>query len=1340
MKANPLWLQFAGFVALGFLPGISVAQAQIVPDNTLPVNSTVSPGICVACSIINGGTVRGPNLFHSFREFSIPTGGEAWFNNGLRIQNILTRVTGKSFSNIDGLIRANGTANLYLINPNGILFGPNARLSIGGSFVATTASSLKLPDGAEYSAVNPQAPPILSVNLTPGVQFGPRAPESKITNAGNLTVPAGQSITLLGGTTTSTGSLTAPGGTVQVLGDRVVLQDNARVDVSSPTAGGTALIGSDYKGQGTVPNATQTYVGPNAVINADATITGNGGKVVVWADDTTRFYGTVTARGGNQAGDGGFTEISGKTNLAFDGKVDVGATAGVPGTVLFDPQDINIVAGAGTNDGQITTGQITADQGGTTTDFQIGATALQGITGNIDLQASRDINLNTPLVWTTRDAGTTIAFTAGRSFDATNNGINQSITAPASNVSITANGDIKVGTINTEPTVASGNDGGTITITSNNGIIDTTTGNISSQIPNGNGTAVGKGGDVILTARGDIRTAQIDSSAEAGQGGSIQLFSRQGSIDTTRGTIFSDSKRGSAGDITLTSTNGSIQSAEVRANVETGGEFARSTSGNITLTAQGNITTRGSINSSVVAGAGDGGNITIISNAGNIDTRGGVVNSATFSGNGGNITFQAFGDINTGASGVGSYVTTDGQSGIITLISTAGIINTSLGSLISSTSTGYSGDIELKAPGNVYVRAIDSSSGSTENSGENITITSTTGSIFLNQSESGITSISNTTKGNTGFNIISISAPAGSVALDNTTVDTTNISTGYAGYIVINARDGVTIQSSTVSSKGNHGQIVIGGKVNDNFSITSDPVSSFTLNNSKISTDSNDPTNDSNIFAGTIAINARNQVLIQNRSEVSSTGNQGTIVIGGGVNSDFSITSDPVSSFTLNNSKISTDSNDPTNDSNIFAGTIAINARNQVLIQNRSEVSSKGNQGTIVIGGGVNFGTDGNSGFSITAVPVDSITLDRSTISTSSVDSTNNPDIQAGTIAMNARNSVLLQNSKVSSTGNQGTIVIGGGVNEVNNNFLITPTPVRSITLNNSQIDTSTGSQDPSRRSGSAGDININATSRITLNNSQLTATTYTGEQGGNINIDPNLLLLRNGSRIATNADNTSPGGGGNITIKAKPGFVVGVLSEKNRIIANASTGSGGQITIEASGVFGFLKDPANKPFNPFSPFSNINASSDSGPSGVITIDTLNIDPSKGLDELSLPVIDSSTLVAKRCDGSQQVVRNANRFNITGRSGIPASPDDLFNSIPILTELGTPNSSDTLASIPSPSTTTPPPGTIVEAQGWIVAPNGKIRLIAQSSGLTPLPALFPPSLLTCPDASNSPHP
>ncbi|HEY9648037.1 MAG TPA: filamentous hemagglutinin N-terminal domain-containing protein, partial [Chroococcidiopsis sp.] len=409
--------------------------------------------------IIRGGSLSrdGRNLFHSFERLGLSAGEIAEFISTPAIDNVLGRVTGGNPSVIDGLLRmTGGNSNLYLINPAGIIFGPHARLDLPASFLATTATGIGFNQNW-LDAVGDNRYADLVGN--PDQFYFSLAESGVITNAGYLSVPAGESLTLLGGTVVNTGTLSAAGGTITVaavpgesrvrltqagtllsleiepLGDGTLSEGGLRpaslpelltggaiatatgltvdpdgtvrltstnraiatqpgtvvisgtLDAASPTAipeinlvgdrvmvlganlnasgrdGGRIRIGGDYRGQGAIATATLTTVDADTTITANSlTATGEGGRIFVWADDTTRFDGTLSARGGTVAGQGGFVELSGARHLTVTGTVDLTAPNGAIGTLLLDPTDITIVNGdGGGNDAAVTAdGQVLA--------------------------------------------------------------------------------------------------------------------------------------------------------------------------------------------------------------------------------------------------------------------------------------------------------------------------------------------------------------------------------------------------------------------------------------------------------------------------------------------------------------------------------------------------------------------------------------------------------------------------------------------------------------------------------------------------------------------------------------------------------------------------------------------------------------------------------------------------------------------------------------------------------------------------------------------------------------------------------------------------------------------
>jgi filamentous hemagglutinin family protein len=223
---------------LGMAIGISafsshIAVAQITPDGTLGTESSVvTPNVeinNINSARIDGGATRGSNLFHSFEQFNIGENGGAYFSNPTGIENIITRVTGSSGSNINGTLGVLGSANLFFINPSGIIFGGNARLDVRGSFIGSTASAIQFGEQGFFSASNPYRPSVLTIN--PSALFFNQSATAEIVNSSvaeagfnpvgeavrGLRVPDGRSLLLVGG------DINLNGGSLRAYGGRIDL-------------------------------------------------------------------------------------------------------------------------------------------------------------------------------------------------------------------------------------------------------------------------------------------------------------------------------------------------------------------------------------------------------------------------------------------------------------------------------------------------------------------------------------------------------------------------------------------------------------------------------------------------------------------------------------------------------------------------------------------------------------------------------------------------------------------------------------------------------------------------------------------------------------------------------------------------------------------------------------------------------------------------------------------------------------------------------------------------------------------------------------------------------------
>jgi filamentous hemagglutinin family protein len=699
------------------------ACAQIIPDATLPTNSSVSPD--GNNFNITGGTKSGSNLFHSFKEFSVPTSGTAFFNNALDIQNIISRVTGGSISNIDGLIRTLGTANLFLINPNGIVFGPNASLNIGGSFIGSTASSINFADGTKFSATPSQDLPLLTITAPIGLGMGSNPGPIQVQGPGHdinyenivkvedvesrqaslpidtsftgLQVKSGQTLALVGGNVSFEGGiLKSPSGRIEIgsVGSNgtvnfVPIQQGLLLGYNAPTFGDIQFSQKTFVSTTGVGGGVIAVTGRNisftgsSIVHADTLGDRNGGEISVVGENIGINQSNIRANT-YSLGNGGQIKLL-ANNISFENS-DRGVDTEASGT--GDAGNINIRANSFS-----------------LRDSGVMSSTLQNSTGK-----AGDINIQV--------AGSMVVKNAGIS--------SNTVTDNAGKVNISAN------SLQTD-------NSGVFSRTAKPGNV----GEINLQVTDS------------LEVRGtDIQTVSFGSGGAGNINISANSFLVEGSgIKTYTG----ENSRGNAGDINIRvadsliiknlgietdSSNSNAGNINISANYlqfEDAGVFSRAidtgkSGGDINIQVAGSFVSKGTTISNDTYGVGDAGKLNISANALQMDSS--RIRSATgvnATGNAGEINIQA----NRMELRNGSFINTDvsgkGNAGNINIMAdTIELDNES--EINAKTTTGQGGNIGLEIGNLLLLRRgsfISATAGTAQQPGDGGNITINAPSSFI---------------------------------------------------------------------------------------------------------------------------------------------------------------------------------------------------------------------------------------------------------------------------------------------------------------------------------------------------------------------------------------------------------------------------------------------------------------------------------------------------------------------------------------------------------------------------------------------------------------------------------
>lgn len=688
------------------------ALAQIAPDTTLGTeNSIVTPSINVrgrTADRIDGGAVRGANLFHSFSQFNITDRQRVYFANPSGIENILSRVTGNNVSKILGTLGVLGNANLFLINPNGIVFGANARLDIAGSLVTSTADSLVFDNGFAFSATTAQIPPLLTINVPMGLQYAGNAGSIQVQGS-ILQVPNGETLALVGGLVSLDGAgVGALGGRVELAAvggsgivglsvndndlrlsfpDTLALADvslanGAFVDVTAGGGGsiaihvrnlnilgGSSLLAGIQEGLGS-PDSKAGDIEVNAIeaINVEGeggidnsvlrTGRGKGGNIYITTGSLSVTNGAQLAVAVFGQGEAGTMTIRAMNTVSLDGVGNDGLASGAFGTV----QRGAVGKGGSIN---IMTGSLSVTNGAQVNTRTFG----YGDAGNVTIIAHDTVSFDGS---GDGDVGGGVSSIVQR--EAVGNGGNINITTGS--LSVTNGAQLAVSTR------GQGN-AGNVTIQATDTVFFD--GESNQGIPSGafsrvNPEAIGKGGDIDITT-GSLRVTHgaLLTTATRGQGdaGNLRINARD-----------------------FVSFDGVSSTGFPSAALSTVSPEAIGKGGDIDITTRSlSITNSAQINSSTL-GQGDAGNIRVLANTFDASNGGQLLASTTSNKDAGNIILLVSDQVTLSSNGSGIFANTTlsstGNGGSIFLEPKTLIIRDGARIAVDSQGTGRGGDIQIE--------------------------------------------------------------------------------------------------------------------------------------------------------------------------------------------------------------------------------------------------------------------------------------------------------------------------------------------------------------------------------------------------------------------------------------------------------------------------------------------------------------------------------------------------------------------------------------------------------------------------------------------------------------------